>query len=137
MSQRQNEIKSHHIKMENIKKLHEKQLNRLQSLVDSQASNDAKAHRLIELNNELAQSERLKNEYLTQLQLVQNTNQSEPQVVNGTNTIRHNRDEHKLLLDQSEEIQQLKDMLAAAVSVKFYFTSLLTFNAELVVNNLP
>ena len=137
MSQRQNEIKSHHIKMENIKKLHETQLNRLQSLVDSQASNDAKTHRLIELNNELAQSEQLKNEYLTQLQLVQNTNQPQPQVVNGTNTIRHNRDGHKLLLDQSEEIQQLKDMLAAAVSVKFYFTFLLTFNAKLVVNNLP
>merc|ERR1712176_1559609 len=103
-----------------MKKMYEKQLNRLQSMTQSIKSKDANVHRLIELNKELEQCERMKNEYLTQLQQLQSQSEQQEEEFkinnNGTHNHNHIQKQHRLLMQQSEEIQELKDMLAAAVS---------------------
>merc|ERR1712129_36068 len=63
MSHRRNDIKSHKIKNENMRKMYEKQIARLQSISHSIKSKDANVHRLIELNKELGQCEQSKAEY--------------------------------------------------------------------------
>ena len=139
MNERQLDIKAYNIKLQNTKKLYQQQINRLKSIIEQFENNksrnrdDDNMHRVIQLNNELAQSEKLKNEYLTELEIIKNKyqqleNQNEyelrqrqeneifPSTMNG------NRDQLLLEMNekcykQKEEIEQLSNMMNAAITV--------------------
>ena len=139
MNQRQLDIKHNNIKTLNNKKLYEKEINRLKSMIEQLQSNqphlrnDDNIHRIMELNKELGQSEKLRNEYLTELQILksqfeetQRLNQDKEQKHNesimNNNGRTMNRDQLLLEINekcyqQNEEIQQLELMLNAAITV--------------------
>ena len=141
MHRREMDSKSNTVKLQNAKQLHQKQLQRMQSMMRrSNQSGDANVQRVIDLNRDLGESERLKEEYLTELQILKNQfkefmdkyNMERAQDDNvGVESQRaadyKARDEHRdeLLMEinekclgQQEEIERLETMVSAAITVE-------------------
>eukprot|EP01084_Bolivina_argentea_P089638 161696_1 len=82
MTQRKLDIKAHDTKLQNRKQMYEKQIRRMQSIMNEMKSNDVNVQRVMQLNHELGQSETLRNELMSELQIVKaqmETLQQEPQ----------------------------------------------------------